>query len=236
MRKHLALLGSFLFLLLLSGCFYPGKEEENFSTLTFQVQTVQSAVDRYFKQTGSLPLIENSGERFLYEKNAIDFGKLYPQYLSTLPTNSFEKGGHYRYVLYLNGEEIAVKLIDLTLSSAVGELQLKINDFFQREGILPMKRGPNLYQYEIDYEKLGIKKPVLNSPFTGKPLSFALSPKGEVFIDYAPDLMQYKEKGYTGKGEDAREILIENSYFVPVKSFPYRWIKGEPVLSMDLPR
>lgn len=223
--------------LLLSGCLYPvRKGEENFTTLTFQINTVSEACLQYQKVMGSLPVMAVNEKEPIYEQYRIDFSKLYPNFLSSLPPNAFERGGRYLYVLYPYGDQNEVKLIDLTISNHVQELQQKVHLYAQEKGVYPMKRTDSPYQYEIDYAALGMKEPAITSPFTGKPLHLFLSPKGETLIDYAPDIHAYLEKGYPFQGEDARRILLENSYFVPVKSYAYR-LEGKALrIAPDLPR
>lgn len=234
--------GKFLLIILLfsllSGCLYPNQRRtaDDFTTLTFEINTVKEASLHYLKEVGSLPVMEKHENAPIYEQNRIDFSKLYPDYLSSIPPDSFERGGHFLYLFYLYGEEIEVKLIDLTMSNVVRDVQQKVWEYKANHGVYPVKGKLNPEQYEIDVEKLGINKPTVTSPFTGEPLLLYLSSEGEVWIDYSSDIAAYHKKGYPFPGEDARRILLENSYFIPVKSFPYRWKGDRAVLAPDLPR
>ncbi len=90
--------------------------------------------------------------------------------------------------------------------------------------------------FSIDFSKLNMKAEQAQSPYTRSVyLPFIVDETGRVGIDYSVELMKLIErKGLQGKLDDKRdlrELLVAESYYVPVRSFPYHWQNGEPMLS-----
>jgi hypothetical protein len=219
-------------LFILSGCLYPEERRvENMGSLDVHIQTVQDAVNRYQKDTGVLPIKNSTLDTPIYEKYVIDMGRIYPGYLGYIPGNAFENGGVHQYVLITPEEKPTVKLMDLVTVSRVNTVQAAVNEYEYKKGKLPIKEKINSQAYEIDYKALKVMKPEIISPFTGQALEIFLTPKGEVMIDYAIDIGIFMNKGYTFTGNDAREVLVQNSFFVPAKSLPYVWENGEAKLA-----
>src|SRR5690606_22613174 len=132
-------------LLLLSGCMYKGEEKvvrEN--PYEDQIDLIQKAVDSYKENTGGLlPIKTTEQDTDLYIKYPIDFSKIVPAYTEKIPSNAYETGGIYQYVLMDVEENPTVKLVDLRIAERIRELNLRrhIN------GKLPFKDsvGENVY-------------------------------------------------------------------------------------------
>src|SRR5690606_25090871 len=87
--------------------------------------------------------------------------------------------------------------------------------------------------YTIDYDALRRKPLYIQSRYSHQYLPILLHESGQALIDYSLDIMQAagEAKGDpVNEGGDAREWLVKASPYAPVKSFPYRWIGGEPIL------
>jgi hypothetical protein len=228
----------FLFLtmtLILSGCFYPNERRtENQMPQPDQIEVVQKSVNQYKEETGVLPIETKDGDTPIYEKYVIDFRKLMPKYLSRLPSNSYEEGGVYRYVLVDVEDNPKVKLLDLRLSTQVGRLQLRVNEYLQNnylpvDQIIDKREG----YFSLNYEELNLKEePMVQSPYSLQNLPFVVNKDGVVGIDYRIDLYQaLQNRNYEDieEGQDIRFILLEQGFFVPAYSFPYTIKDGEPV-------
>jgi hypothetical protein len=222
--------------LILSGCFYPSdRRVENQMPQPDQIEMVQKSVDQYREETGLIPIKNREANTPIYEKYVIDFKKMMPKYLSQLPANSFEKGGVYLYVLVNVEDDPKVKLIDLRLSKEVSRLQMRVNEYLV-DNYLPIDQtiDNKAGYFTLDYKKLNLEsEPTVQSPFSRQYLSFIVNQEGRVAIDYSIDLyqtLQKRENEDLTAGEDIRFILVEESFFVPVYSFPYTVIDGEPVL------
>ncbi len=228
MRKILLVVSSLLLIIVLSGCMYPEAErQKNIGPIDVHVASVQDAIGRFHQVTGVYPIQNSTMNTPIYEKYMIDMAKLYPQHMGYLPENAFEKGGPHLYVLVDIDHSPQVKLIDLTTSSRVESMQRLINDFKLKNGEAPTGETLSKTMYRIDYERLKTSPSDVISPFTGKSLPLIISQSGEVFVDYSLDIGIYFNQGKTFNGEDARELLVQNSFFVPVKSVSYEFVNGE---------
>lgn len=235
LKKGIISVYLFVCLSLLTGCLYPeNRRVENNVPIETQIASVQEAVNRFHAETGVYPILNSDMDTPIYEKYVIDMGRLYPGYLGYIPASAFENGGPFRYVLVHMEQEPAVKLIDLRISSQVATIQSLVNEYYFKKGKYPFGDPFDTYSYHIAYKELKTSPPRIESPFSGQLLNLLITPKGEVFVDYGIDIGIYINKGLAYEGKDAREVLVQNSYFVPVKSYPYVWQNGEAKLLFQL--
>lgn len=222
-----------LALLPLAGCMYPDDyTPSNQVSAKEAVRTVQDAVDRYKEDTGLLP-IENATEATpKYEKFRLDFAKLKRMgYLSELPKEAFESGGSAQFLIVDEEENPQVKLLDLTVYQAIGTIQSKVNAYvLKHKGQQPA--GEEAYPdfRTLDYKKLGIDDPALRSMYTGRIMDLLIDPGSVVYADYGIDITQALEKSGAkpSPDDDLRELLVSESFYVPVKSPVYRLTDGSP--------
>lgn len=218
---------------LLSGCLYPDEQKEQYQQPPKDaILNVQTVIDQYQKDTGLLPLLNADEQTPVYEKFKIDFAKLQRMnYLSTIPASAFEKGGNY-YFLVINEEtDPTVKLMNLVLYQKINDLQADVNAYSStHDGKLPA--GAEMYPSfaAIDYKALDEKEPAIQSPFSGMLMTAMIDPKGNVYLDYGPDIMQLlkKQEQAPAQGADLRTLLVDASSFVPVKSPVYKLVNGDP--------
>lgn len=227
---------SVLFLLLcifLSGCMYPeDKKVQSQTPYVDQVKSVQNAVNQFQKDHDGILPIKNSVESTpIYQKYAIDFKRIVPEYMEQPPSNAFESGGVFQYVIVFYENVPMVKIFDLRISEILSELQLRV----KLQGYPPFKEKIANNVYTLDYKKLGYsEEPFVVSPFTNRNLSFVINGNAEIFVDYRIDLYEAlkTQKGNEyQKGEDIRNLLLKDSLFVPVYSLPYTYDEktNEPV-------
>lgn len=235
MNKKLSvlfLLLSFI-VVLLSGCMYPeDKKVQNHTPYVDQVQTVQAAINQFQKDHNGILPIKNSVETTpIYQKYVIDFKRIVPEYMAQPPSNAFESGGVFQYVIVLHENVPIVKIFDLRIAEILSEVKLRVN----LQGYPPFKEKIASNVYTLDYKKLGYAdEPFVVSPFTNRNLSFVINGNAEIFVDYRIDLYEaLKKQNGTKyqKGEDIRDLLLEDSLFVPAYSLPYTFDENtnEPV-------
>ncbi|WP_408006534.1 hypothetical protein ACJROX_17760 [Pseudalkalibacillus sp. A8] len=222
-----------LLITLLSGCLYPEERlAQNRVPYEDQLKSVQNAVIEYRKATGVLPIENRDQDTPIYVKYPINFGKLVPRYMSEPPGNSYENGGVYQYVLWDVEKDPKVKLVDLETVELVKDYKTKLRLYIQKHKYPPYDKVLANERYTLKHEELGYKKqPTVKSPFTGNHLPFIVDNKNNIYIDYSMDLYQALEKkdhNYK-KGDDIRDILVEDSPFVPAFSVPYTVEDNEPV-------
>jgi hypothetical protein len=212
---------------LLTGCLYPSENlKQNRVPYESQLNLVQNAVEQYRDATGGLlPIKPRDFDTPIFRKYPIDFTKLIPNYLQDAPGNSFENGGVYQYVLVNVETNPTVKLIDLVSVTTVQSVKIRLDAYRLEYGYPPFKSSINKNIFTIDYEALGYKEPpYVVSPFTQNNLPIVINNKGQLIIDYRQDLYQQLQKNsekHYEIGEDIRQILVEDSAFVPVFSEPY---------------
>jgi hypothetical protein len=237
-RTALRLLAGVLLLAWLSGCAYPNelRKENQINPAEF-ITVVQQAVDQYHTRSGVLPIKNSELTTPLYEKYVIDFRKLQKaNLLSSVPTNAFESGGIFIYVLVNVETKPEVKLMDLTAHQSVVELQKLVDTYRSKHaGELPygIEIAPGFYY--LDLNKLGGQTPQVKSTYNRQNLfNYVIhASSGTVAIDYAPDIMKListKSLENTLQSvPDLRELLVANSYFVPARSYAYRWSDKQPL-------
>ncbi|MNJ53700.1 hypothetical protein D3C77_491040 [compost metagenome] len=90
--------------------------------------------------------------------------------------------------------------------------------------------------HEVDLNKVRGENYALTSVFSREQLPYIVDANGQVYVDYAWDIMQAIDKSGSAVSEedgDLRVILSNQSYFVPVKSLPYAWLDGAPVPQVE---
>lgn len=235
-KKSLAAALLLAVLMLASGCMYPNElRKQNTANPSEFIPVVQNAVDQFHAKTGVLPIKNSEEDTPIYEKYPIDFKKLQERGLmSSPPLNSFEAGGIFMYVLVNPETKPEVKLLELSTLQSVGDVQSWVNDYKKKNGNqLPKGNGITDYFYYIDFAKLGKKPPQVKSVYNRQSfINYIVHESGTVAIDYAPDIMTaINAKGGSDKlkpDQDLRELLVQDSFFVPGKSFAYKWENNQP--------
>ncbi len=233
MKLLIRLMSVILVFTLLTGCLYPEERlGQNRVPYEDQLNNVQNAVIEYRKDNGVLPIANRDQGTPIYVKYPIDFGKLVPRYMQEPPGNSYENGGVYQYVLFDVEKDPKVKLVDLETVEQVKDYKTKLRLYIQKHKYPPYDKVLANERYTLKHKELGYKEqPTVKSPFTGNHLPLIVDNKNNVYIDYSMDLYQAlekKEHNYK-KGDDIRDILVEDSPFVPAFSVPYTVEDGEPV-------
>lgn len=220
---------------LTTGCMYPKElREENQISYRESTLLVQNAVEAYQKDNGILPIITSPQTTPKYEKYRINFEPLIEgKYLSAIPTNAYEKGGTGYFIIIHEETKPTVKVMDLTTFQQVNDVQ-KLVDKYKSSHAGELPTGEQAYPdfYHINGDVLNGKMPTLKSVYSGEEIPFMMDKDGKVFVDYAADMMvaiQKSDKEPQDANADLRDILVEASYYVPVKSTPYHWVNQQPV-------
>lgn len=222
---------------LLGGCLYPEAEKmKNQESYQIQMDLVQRAIDQFQKDEGGiLPIQTKDANTPIYQKYVVNMKKISPRYMAEPPDSAYEAGGYFQYVLVNVETNPTVKLLDIRLAQAIQDLSLRLNAYRQQKGYPPFKERLANHAFTLDYEKLGLKEaPTVTSPYSQKELYLILDEKGEIFVDYTPDLydLLQKYKGDIKSGEDLRKILVDTSDFVPAYSLAYTVDdKNKPIFS-----
>ncbi|OLO42893.1 hypothetical protein BTR23_00750 [Alkalihalophilus pseudofirmus] len=240
MKKYIVMLKLTIGILFLTGCLYPSEQRlENQIPYPDQIASVQQAVNQFRADTGVLPIKNRDLETPIYQKYPVDFRQLVPRYLQSPPGNSFESGGLYQYVLVNVEEEVAeVKLLDLSVMRDIQQLQTQLNQYMRKNDLAPIDEMIDTGLFTLQFEKLNYKEaPMVRTPYFGNYLPLLIDNSGQILIDYRMDInmaLQQFDHSYE-YGDDIREILVENSPFVPAFSIPYTINEqGEPDYFMDL--
>jgi hypothetical protein len=239
-NKYSKLMVYFVMLLtavLLSGCAYPNElRKENQANPAEFITVVQQAIDQFHTKTGLLPIKNSEMDTPLYEKYVIDFVKLQKgNFLSSIPINAFESGGIFMYMIVDAETKPTVKLMDLVVFQSAVDVQQQVDAYKTKNGSLPLGvEVTNGFHY-VDFAKLGKKQPEIKSTYNRLSfISFLINDAtGEIGVDYGPDLMKQIQaqalQSSLKPDQDLRELLVDNSYFVPARSFAYHWLNGQPV-------
>lgn len=207
----------------LASCGYPQSERaENQMPYEDQLITVQNAVNQYRGATGGLlPIKTRDMEIDQYIKYPVDFSLIVPNYTAEVPTNAFETGGIFQYVLMDVEENPTVKLVDLQAAEAIRSVNVRKS---ANGGQVPIAEILADNVYKFNHKEMGFsEEPTVVSPYTGRNLPMVITGNGDVYIDYAMDLYSALQE-YEGEleaGQDIRFILYEDHPVVPAYSLPY---------------
>ncbi len=226
-----------LLMLVTTGCLYP---EENSSTKVSyreSVNRIQLAVDDFQKENDVLPIINADQDTPRYEKFRVDLVKLKTMgFIDEIPSAAFEKGGSGYFLIQNEETDPTIKVMDLVTVQKVNDVQQAV-DKYKRGHADQLPNAQEIYPniYTVDLSKAGVPSIKLSSVYSDEDMVFMMDATGQVYVDYAYDIMQAIDKGdHKPKGdEDLRGYLVNNSYYVPVKSLPYIWINGAPVASIQ---
>ncbi|MEH7387408.1 hypothetical protein V7147_18620 [Bacillus sp. JJ1521] len=238
MRVTVQLLVIVFSLSLLTGCLYPqDKLAQNQLPYEDQIASVQRAVEQFQEASGGLlPIKTRDMETPIYQKYPIDFIRLSPKYIAEPPGNAYETGGVYLYVLVNVETNPTVKLLDVRISEKIRELNIRVQMYRSSNNYAPFKEQLQTNVFTLDYSKLGLKEePFVVSPFTGKNLPLLITSNNEIVVDYRIDLYEYLSK-FEHKyqtGDDIRDILVDNSMFVPTDSLPYTINEANEPIFLD---
>ncbi|TVX92876.1 hypothetical protein [Paenibacillus agilis] len=220
--------------LLLQGCMYPNElRKENQASAKDGILLVQNAVDEYQQRNSLLPIITADQTVPRYEKFRIDFEVLLAsEVLGAIPANAFENGGTGVYLIVNEEKKPTVRLMHLPTAQRVNDLQRAVTMYIEKNtGQLPSKEQLYPGFYEISLEKIGARPVEVRSPYSGDTLTFIMNEQGNVFADYAPDIMKAVEKSGkkpADKTDQVQELLVTEGLFVPVKSPVYEWRDNAP--------
>lgn len=236
MKKPILIVVITALALLLSGCMYPDSERaKNETPYEEQVVSVQSAVGQYQEASGGLlPIKTRDMDVDQFIKYPIDFAKIVPAYMSEMPTNSFEVGGIYQYVLTDVEENPTVKLVDLRIAEAIRSVNVRKS---ANGGRAPIAEIIADNVFKLSHEAMGInEEPTVESPYTGRNLPLVVNGQGDVFVDYSMDLFSALQEyeGTIEPGQDIRFLLYEDHPVVPAYSLPYTVDENnEPVFKTE---
>lgn len=220
----------------LAGCAYGDRiKREGAPAPGEYAALVQNAVEQYQSRTGVLPIRNVDANGFDYEKYRVDFAKLQDaRLLSSVPLNAFENGGTAVYVLVRIETKPQVKLLDLVSYQQAADIQRAVDSYqTAHKGELPKGAEIAPGYWSVDFGKLNRKEEQARSPISNRRLRFVLQQTGKVGIDYAPDILPaVGKKGRPDSNTDLRELLLDEAFYVPARSFPYRWSGGSPKLSL----
>lgn len=231
--RAVILAGIILLTVSLSGCLYPGDQKQTGNNVRESVKRVQAAVDSYYQEEGLLPIQNSEESTPRYEKFVIDLEKLRQSgYLDEIPAAAFEKGGSAYFLILDEESDPTVKLMDLVTVQKINDVQRQVNRYASAHGG-ELPKEAELYPgfYSINSKKAGTESITLNSVYSGQPLQFIMDKNGAVYADYSMDIMAaIDKKGSVPESEQDLRILLEQaSYYVPVKSLPYRWKDDRPI-------
>lgn len=225
-----------LLAVLLSGCMYPKElRKENQMASGEYVMVVQNAIDQYKIKTGVLPIKNSTETTPIYEKYPIDFRKLQGPYLSSIPVNAFENGGTATYVIVDVETKPTVKMMDIPSFQKTLDLQKAVDEYkIKSGGMLPLGEEISPGFYAIDYKILNRKAEETSSMYSPTmKLPFIIQDSGQVWIDYAAEIMRLIDKKQLQNQldgvQDLRTLLVQDSYYVPARSVAYVWKDGRPV-------
>lgn len=223
MKKTAMLLIVAAIVMLLGGCMYPDSERaKNETPYEDQIIAVQNAVDQYRGASGGLlPIKTRDMEVDQFIKYPVDFSKIMPAYMAEMPTNAFEVGGIYQYVLMDVEENPTVKLVDLRIAEAIRSVNVRKS---ANGGRAPISEILADNVYKFNHEAMGFdEEPTVVSPYTGRNLPMVVNGQGEVFVDYSMDLYSALQEyeGTIEPGQDIRFLLYEDNPVVPAYSLPY---------------
>lgn len=207
----------------LSACMFPeGERAENQIPYEDQLISVQNAVNQYRNANGGLlPIKTRDMDVDQYIKYPVDFGKIAPDYMAEIPTNAFETGGIFQYVLMDVEDNPTVKLVDLRIAETIRSVNIRKS---ANGGQAPIEETIADNVYKFNYGAMGFdEEPMVISPYSGRNLPLVVTGRGEIYVDYSMDLFSALQEyeGELEEGQDIRFLLYEDNPVLPAYSLPY---------------
>lgn len=229
------LLGVILVVLTACGGGTPADKEAQRTPYADHIDAMQRAVDQFQQDTGGLlPIKTKENEKDLFIKYPIDFSKIVPKYTDQIPSNAYEKGGLFQYVIYNVEEQPQVKLVDLRSAERIREIHLRKTI----SGRLPFAEEITPFVYTIEFKEMGFKEPVtIPSPYSNENLPVVVAGDGKYYIDYTFDINKALQsyEGTVDPTQDLRFLLADQSYILPAYSLPYYLNEqGEPEMRYEV--
>jgi len=208
---------------MLSACMFPeGERAENQLPYEDQLISVQNAVNQYRNANGGLlPIKTRDMDVDQFIKYPIDFGKIVPDYTAEVPTNAFETGGIFQYVLMDVEENPTVKLVDLRIAETIRSVNIRKS---ANGGQAPIAETVAENVYKFNYDAMGFdEEPTVISPYSGRNLPLVVTGRGDIYVDYSMDLFTALQEydGDLEEGQDIRFLLYEDHAVLPAYSLPY---------------
>lgn len=219
----------------LGGCMYPQENRGGGEQVSYKesVNRLQMAVDQFQKEKGILPILNADQDTPKYEKFRIDLDKLNKTgYIDEIPTTAFEKGGSAYFLIQNEETKPEVKVMELSTVQKVNDVQRAVDKYKDaHQGKLPALKQVNEDIYTVDLKAIQSENLAWKSFYSGQESDYLMDQQGQVYVDYALDIMQVVEKSGVKPeaGSDLRPLLLTQSNFVPVKSLPYHWQNNQPV-------
>ncbi|GIP20122.1 DUF3939 domain-containing protein [Paenibacillus sp. J22TS3] len=217
----------------LSGCMYPQEKRGGQVSYRESVNRIQMAVDQFQKDKGILPILNADQDTPRYEKFRIDLDKLNKAgYMDEIPATAFEKGGSAYFLIQNEETKPEVKVMELTTVQKVNDVQRAVDKYkAAHQGQLPVLKEAYPGINAVDLKAIQSESLAWKSFYSGQEADYLMDRQGQVYVDYALDIMQAVEKSGTKPEQnvDLRPLLLDQSYFVPVKSLPYHWQNNLPV-------
>ena len=209
--------------MLLSACMFPEDElAENQIPYEDQLISVQNAVNQYRNASGGLlPIKTRDMEVDQFIKYPVDFSKIVPNHMAEIPTNAFETGGIFQYVLMDVEENPTVKLVDLRIAETIRAVNVR-KSANGGQSTIAETIAENVYKF--NYDAMGFKEePTVVSPYSGRNLPLVVTGRGVVHVDYSMDLYTALQEyeGELEEGQDIRFLLYEDNAVLPAYSLPY---------------
>ncbi|MBP1999529.1 hypothetical protein J2Z69_000548 [Paenibacillus shirakamiensis] len=227
-----------LFILSMSGCMYPGKNGGQQASYRESVDRVQRAVDQFQKETGILPIVTASEDTPKYEKYKVNVDQLQKKgFIDEIPSSAYEMGGSVYFLIQNEEIKPTVKVMDLITVQKTNDVQRLVTKYKSAHaGKLPEFKEQSPGIYTVDLKVLNGESYAWTSFYSNQIVDFIMDKKGIIYPDYAFDLMQAVQKSGTKPelGKDIRDLLLDQSYYVPVRSLPYYWVNNQPVPQPNL--
>ncbi|OAB44267.1 hypothetical protein [Paenibacillus glacialis] len=222
-----------LLMLATTGCLYPDENNPTKVSYRESVNRIQMAMEDFQKENAVLPMINAGQDTPRYEKFRVDLVKLKNMgFIDEIPNTAFEMGGSGYFLIQNEETDPTIKVMDLVTVQKVNDVQLAV-DKYKRGHANQLPKAKEIYPniYSVDLSKVGVPSITLSSVYSGEDMAFVMDSGGQVYVDYAYDIMQAIDKSEQKPlaDEDLRGYLVNNSYYVPAKSLPYTWNNGAPV-------
>ncbi|MET3682342.1 hypothetical protein ABID56_000421 [Alkalibacillus flavidus] len=212
-----------LALSLLSACLYPQEQRrDNQVSNDEQLDRVQQAVDSYREQeNGLLPIETRDQDTPLFIKYPIDFTPLMEQnIIGEVPSNSFQEGGYYSYVIVDPEESAEVKVADARVTQTLRSVNYEIHTYRNENGHPPYGETIGDGVFTINEEHVDtVDGLTVNSPYSNQQLDVVMTTQADVLVDYRPDVYRLLEEENIDEYEgDLRYLLLEHYPIVPAYS------------------
>ncbi|MGL4521766.1 MAG: hypothetical protein ACRCWQ_04390 [Bacilli bacterium] len=232
MKKRVLITYLLSVVVFLTGCMYKEQVKSTDRPSESDIEVVDKAVAAFSEDNGGLlPIVNKEMDMNKYVKYPIDFKRLVGRYLDDYPSNSYDAGGIFQYVIVDPETDPKIRLVSIRLAEELSMYNLQMNSYLGRKKYPPFGKQLSNTYWTIDTKKFGMKtKPTVTSPYSGEQLPVVMHFSGQMYVDYSIDVSAFIAEHQITNSENILDEMAKKSFIAPAWGIPLAVENGKIVV------